>query len=331
MSRLSPQALGLPAGAVDIDRQAMDFIIGRTSPGWSEVDEAGLNTWLAQSDAHQAAYWRLASIWDRADRLTALRPIPPRMGLGQPGLDKRSTYLRTAAAFFVFALVGAVAFHPLSNTSSHEYATPVGGHEIVELSDGSRVELNTDTVLRVNVDGDRRTAELARGEALFRIKHDARHPFVVTAAHHHITDLGTSFLVRQTNDRLKVAVLEGRARLESDGTQGQEQRFAILMPGDEANATPQRIRVSRKRIPDLETEVAWRQGVLILHRVSIAYAANELNRYNRKKVVIADFEAGARVFSATLKANDPAGFARMARDFLGLRAQETESGIVISR
>jgi transmembrane sensor len=331
MSRLSPEDLGLPAGAVELDTRAMEFIIDRTSPGWSDTDEAELSAWLAQSVAHQAAFWRLASIWDRADRLTALRPIPPRTELRQPSVSRRSIYLRAVAAFFLIALVGAGAFYSRTDTSSHEYSTPLGGHELVKLSDGSSVELNTDTFLRASISADHRTVELVRGEALFRVKHDTRRPFVVSAVNHRITDLGTSFLVRETNDRLKVALLEGRARLESESAQGKIKRVAILMPGDEANATPQSMLVSRKSIPDLETEAAWREGMLIFHRVSIAYAAAELNRYNQKKIVVADVAAGARVFSATLKTNDPVAFARMAHDFLGLRAQEVESEIVISR
>jgi len=331
MSRLSPQDLGLPASAAEIDSRAMEFIIGRASLGWSDANEAELDTWLAQSAAHQAAFWRLASIWDRADRLTALRPIPLRTEPDQLSVRGRSIYLRTAAAFFLIAIVGAGALYFRTDTSSRKYATPVGGHEMVELSDGSSVELNTNTLLRIGIGTDHRTAELVRGEALFRIKHDAGRPFVVTAANHRITDLGTSFLVRETDDRLKVALLEGRARLESESAQGKPKRVAILMPGDEANATSQDMLVSRKPIPELESEAAWRRGILVFHRVSIAYAADELNRYNQKKIVVADTAAGARVFSATLKTSDPAAFARMAHDFLGLRIQAVESEIVISR
>jgi transmembrane sensor len=331
MSGLSPQDLGLPASGAEIDNQAMDFIIGRTSPGWSDAEEARFDTWLAQSAAHQAAFWRLASIWDRADRLSALRPIPPRAGPGQPTRSRLSIYLKTAAAVFMIAAVGAGVFYPRTETSFREYATAVGGHEVIKLEDGSSVELNTNSVLRVSLNVGQRAVELVRGEALFRIKHDEGHPFVVSVANHRITDLGTSFLVRNTSDRLKVALLEGRAKLESEDAQGQAKRVAILMPGDEANATPQNILVSRKPISELESESAWRRGVLVFHRVSIADAADELNRYNQTKIVVADTASGARVFSATLRTGDPAAFARMAHDFLGLRIQEAEGEIVISR
>ena len=64
------------------------------------------------------------------------------------------------------------------------------------------------TVLRARVSAHERLVTLERGEAYFQIAHDPKHPFVVMAGDHRVTDLGTKFLVRRDNKTLEVAVTE---------------------------------------------------------------------------------------------------------------------------
>ena len=48
------------------------------------------------------------------------------------------------------------------------YATSVGGHETIVLSDGSRIELNTDTAIRVGEDASGRKIWLEKAKPIFR-------------------------------------------------------------------------------------------------------------------------------------------------------------------
>ena len=96
------------------------------------------------------------------------------------------------------------------------YSTGLGERKTLTFVDGSQIELNTDTVLRASFENGSRNVWLDKGEAYFRIKHDAAHPFAVEAAHQRITDLGTEFSVQSNAGRLKIAVLKGRVRF--DGT-----------------------------------------------------------------------------------------------------------------
>ena len=102
---------------------------------------------------------------------------------------------------------------------SHEtytiYATDIGGRKILSLSDGSKIELNTDTSLRIAKGSGGRRVWLDKGEAYFEINHNAAWPFIVTAGTHRVTDLGTKFTMHETGNWLEVALLEGSARLQS--------------------------------------------------------------------------------------------------------------------
>lgn len=326
----SPAYEKAPDSASNIDAQAMDFILKRNLDGWTAEDQAEFDTWLSKSLAHKTAYWRLNSIWSRADRLTALRPLAPQTTPAVPGPNRRTTILKVAAALVLLAGAGGMVSFLLFGPRTQTYATPVGGHKSIELADGSRIELNTDTILRARVDAQHRVVELLRGEALFHIKHDAAHLFTVIAAKHRITDLGTSFVVREKNDHLEVTLLEGRARLETTDAQAPVKRVAVLTPGDEAVATPQMMSVTRKSTAALQDQLGWQRGMLVFHRATLVDVANEYNRYNRRKIVIADDVAAARVMSATLPTNDLGTFARIARNFLGLHVEEKNDEIVIS-
>ena len=206
----------------------------------------------------------------------------------------------------------------------------MGGRETIRLADGSRIDLNTNTILRTRFENGQRSVELVTGEALFQIKHDAAHPFSVLAAGHRVTDLGTKFLVREEGKRLKVALMEGSARiaLVNGGSAG---NGAVLTPGDEAIASAQGISIVRKSSEQLDAQLGWRHGVLVFHRATLVEVASEYNRYNSQRIVIADTAAGDRVINATLPTNDVGAFARMARNFLGLHVEKRGNEIVISR
>lgn len=328
---MSDSEHALPQPASDIQTRAAEFLVARSDRNhWSAADEAELDAWLAQSLAHQTAFWRLESIWGRADRLNALRPLTSRNTPALRPRRRRSLFLGLAAAVVAVAAIGGSASLLMSNTRTVTYTTPVGGRKIITLADGSSVELNTDTSLRAVIDAKQRTMELVRGEALFNIKHDAAHPFVLVAANHRVIDLGTRFVVREDGARVKVALLEGSARVET-GSAGAGIGSALLKPGDEAVATAQGVSVTRKSPHKLNSELGWRRGVLVFQHATLVEVANEYNRYNTRKIVIGDAGAGARIITATLPTNDVAGFARMARNFLGLHVEDRGSEIVISR
>jgi transmembrane sensor len=225
----------------------------------------------------------------------------------------------------MIAVIGAASAAYLLSPKMTTYQTTLGGHRIVALADGSRIELNTDTVLRA----DGREAELLKGEAYFQIKHDAAHPFVVNAGAHRITDLGTKFLVRRDADRLEVALTEGSARVDSP--EGSAQGSKLLAPGDVVIATANSLSMTKRPAADLTSALSWRRGLLVFKYTGLGESANEFNRYNRRKLVIADGAIAKRTIYGTFQANNVELFARVARDVLGLRVENRGSEIVISR
>jgi transmembrane sensor len=156
---------------------------------------------------HRVAFVRLQTGWNRTERLAALRPAL----IGGIGGAWRGhvvpTFIRATAALGVAGIVGFFAFGQPAPQKEKTYSSSLGSRESINLTDGSQIELNTNTTVRTLIGGGKRTVWLDKGEAYFQVKHDAAHPFVVIAGKRRITDLGTKFLVRRQDDELKVSVL----------------------------------------------------------------------------------------------------------------------------
>ena len=50
--------------AKDLNAQAASWLERREAADWGADDQAELDTWLATSEAHCAAFWRLEAAWD---------------------------------------------------------------------------------------------------------------------------------------------------------------------------------------------------------------------------------------------------------------------------
>ncbi len=326
MSAPGHEQMRAPASAKDVRARAAQWISKRDSGHWSASDEIALDAWLGENSAHAIAFLRAEAAWGRADLLGDLRHPGHE---AQPRAERFSGLLKIAAVFIAVLAIGGAGAAWYLSPRLRTYSTPLGGHETVTFADGTRIELNTDTVLRARMTTDQRIVWLDRGEAFFQVKHDATHPFVVVAGNRRITDLGTKFLVRREPKKLEVAVAQGRVWFDAAGKSADTQS-RLLSPGDVALATSTRVSVMRKSAHSIETELSWRKGMLVFKHTTLAAAAAEFNRYNRQKLVIADSKAAARTIGGTFPTSDVELFGRVVHDVLGLRVDNRGNEIVIS-
>ena len=311
-----------------IRKEAADWMQRRAFWNWSADDEAAFSRWLAASTSHHIAYLRIRAMWDRTERLSALR---------RPGFVRTTATHASrkwivpagiAAAIAIASLAGAPYLSGVTHPKEQTFSTQVGGHRVVKLSDGSKIELNTNSVLRLSPQS--RQAWLDKGEAYFQIVHDARHPFSVSVAGRRIEDLGTKFVVRTEADKLTVGLLEGKASLRASEARASAQ-LALLLPGDVATATASGIKVTSRTEQALLNALAWRQNMLIFDSAPLSEVVAQLNRYNARKVVISDPELAQLKVDAAIPTNGVDAFVRVARNFLGLHVRLRGEDVVIER
>jgi transmembrane sensor len=313
--------------ADDLDTVAAQWIVRREKAGWSKDDQCEFDAWLA-APGNRIAYLRLSDVWNRAGRLKALAP-PGRRGFFFRGETFKAA-AKVAVLFALAVIIGAGGYAWFSRSNDVRYATGLGEREIISLADGSRIELNTQTVLRLASVGDKRIAKLETGQAYFDIKHDPAHPFTVLTNGHKVTDIGTKFEIRTEPNKVQVTLFEGSAEFESDDPSVTRQN-AILVPGDVAVATAKSMRITRKPRDKLVAELGWRNGVIVFDHTTLADAAAEFNRYNRKKLIVTDPKVAKLTIGGTFQTTNTSQLTQLARDIFGLTIEDRGADIVISR
>lgn len=310
--------------APDIEHHAAAWLVRREQPEWIAADQAALTDWLGEDPAHKAAYWRLEHGWNMAERLRARRR-------DQTPFARRhhpAWWMALAACLLVAVAVAAtLRTHGGGTAAPFRIATAVGAQRHVVLADGSRLVVNTDSLLRTAVDRTSRTVWLDRGEAFFEVAHDARHPFVIRAGDQRVTVLGTRFAVRRDGDAVRVSVIEGRVRVE-DATSDRG-TAAIVTAGDVAVARGTSLLVIDRSPAVVEGALSWRTGMLTFDRTTLADAAAEFNRYNRQRLTIADERAARLRIGGSFEATNVAAFARLLRSAFGLQVREQGDAIVV--
>lgn len=94
-----------------------------------------------------------------------------------------------------------------------EYRTPTGEIRHVTLSDGTRVDLNSDSAIDLRFSSTERRVRLIRGEILLTSGHDPVRPLIVETPAGDVQALGTRFAVRELPDGSRVDLFEGRVRV----------------------------------------------------------------------------------------------------------------------
>jgi len=200
---------------------------------------------------------------------------------------KRKT-ISAAAIAIVAAWIGLFWLDPAYN--SEQVATTVGERGTWQLSDGSEVSLNTDSILRVEYHLRSRRFYLPQGEALFKAQHSRWRSFIVYANHTKVEDIGTVFNVRNTASGARVAVLEGSVAVSPDGDPAITPH--ILNAGQLVEVYGGHIDEPRV---DAGEAALWQNGKLHFDNTPLSSVVDELRRYRRTPIRLAPSLSGLRI------------------------------------
>jgi transmembrane sensor len=319
--------------AQDALDRAAEWLVRQEDSGWSDADQAEFEGWLTAADGNKAAYWRLRHSWRRMDRLQVLgHGLPP--APAHKVSSRRWPVAAAIAATVAITVMIGVLHQPGSvlfpSAEATRFETSIGGRRHLELSDGSSIELNTNSSVRVTLSADVRHVWLERGEAFFAIAKLHGVPFVVHSGDETITVLGTKFAVRQDTAKVVVSVVEGRVQLKGENSD-RSGRPVILAKGDSAIVSGNATLVSAKSIHQIGDALAWREGRLVFDGTTLAEAAAEFNRYNRRQLVIADPDTASIRIGGSFAATSPDVFARLLKDAYGLHVVMSGETIQVSR
>jgi transmembrane sensor len=329
---LAPDTLELRA----IRAQAAVWVTDLHGPERSADLEAGVRRWLAEDPRHAKAFELATEAWQRSGNLPAYLPDQPRpttpLGISSSKRTTRATRYTFVGVVGLSLLLVANFYLLTDPTLSTGYAE----QRTVALTDGTEVTLNANSRLTVDYTDKLRKVTLTRGEALFNVtKHQTR-PFVVMIGSRKVIALGTSFDVRRDDTHepsFTVTLIEGRVAVEPIAGPNiiplePQKAVTLLAPG-------QRLHVAANApdsldSPPVDKVMAWQHGQLIFEDTSIREAANEFNRYGKRRLTIDASVPDKFRVGGVFRIGDPESFAQAMANVYPLRIIESKDDIKLT-
>lgn len=258
-------------------REAVDWLLRLdAAPDDPEVRD-GWKRWLVRDSAHRDAWQDVSALWKgyrpmAGSEAPGARPLPGEMRKKRIGFQVLP-WLATAVAVLVL-----LVRWPIADWGA-DWVTGTAEQQSVILTDGSTAKLTAQTALAVRHEGQERRVELLHGEAIFRVRPDRAHPFIVTSRGGSTRALGTEFLVAQHGGATTVAVLKGKVEVTA------EQETLQLTSGHVARY---RLGHVPARLPEatLSELTAWHEGYLRFSRTPLGQVIEAVNRYHPAKIVL---------------------------------------------
>lgn len=227
--------------------------------------------WLQASPQHAAAWARVEALqqqWARMPQRAALS------GLGAAHQQRRDVL----KILGMLMAVGAGSWLAVEQVPYRSMLagqrTRSGERRSLRLDDGTRLEMNVDTSLDIQFDGQQRLIQLYQGEILVQTAKDpAQRPFSVTTSDGNVRALGTQFSVRQWGDHTEVGVEQ--AAVEVRPRRNDTQRLT-LEAGQQVSFD--RDAIGRPR-PLRQGSTAWVQGMLSVDDWRLGDFITQLGRY----------------------------------------------------
>jgi transmembrane sensor len=295
----------------------------------SEPDAAirkAFHAWLAKDPQHEAEFRSLETLWNSKSFSDAVKTLPvDRRALLGPKARRWPLHAVALAASVLIA-VGVWQYPALTIAFQADFQTTTGSQTTVNLPDGSMMILNTDTAVATDFEGGRRHIRLLRGEAFFDVVHDPAHPFTVSGHYGEVHVLGTAFSVRTGDDEDQVVLERGRVQVLClcDG-----KGKAELAPGEAVSITA--AAVSPVRAADPSATLAWRDGRIIFENASLGAVLEELRRYHRGPIVVADERVNRLVVTGNYRLDNVEGALRTLADAAGVGFYRVPGGLIILR
>lgn len=331
--------------------------------------------WLRQSPQHVQAYLDIATTYaglpagrtpielDINELIARAQSVPvadvvPLAIPSPPGPVRNRTPRRlrlAAVAAAAVAMAGLLGWLGWRNRGV--YSTDIDQERAITLADGSIVELNARSQIRVRFSKTERRVDLVKGEAFFIVAKNPDYPFIVHSRDLAVRDVGTEFDINRQITRTVVTVLEGRiemlagndARARVTGpaaaapfskrggmlsvlhfgempasepvvvSAGQE----MIVTYDGARSVPQRA--------DLAEVTAWRRHRLIFDSSPLVDVVDEFNRYNRHQLVIASPQLDGLQISGVYSSTNPGSFVRFLQAQPDIEVTEADGTMRISQ
>lgn len=277
---------------LSLSDEAIERLVRLHSGGAGAAERMDFLRWRGLSMDHERAAREAEALWGALPETRHAEDYRRRV-------RRPRRWLALAAAACVAAIAITIALpEPLAGLYS-DYATRTGERRMLELADGSRVWLNSDSALSVDFSPQQRRLRLHSGEALFEVAKDAARPFIVEARGGEVRAVGTRFDVDSRGPQVRIDVTEGVVQVNSAGSEPVRLSAGERLSYREA-AAPEPVQPL-----DLSSASAWQRGKLIFNQRPLGEVLDELERYVPGRIVLTDNALRQHKVSGVFDLKDP--------------------------
>lgn len=309
-------------------QEAADWLTRLQRPEAGEADWLAFDTWLSEPGA-QAAYDAVLAvdeeIFQRGAAVRGALAEPRRVAAKRPfWIDWRwlgglGTVAAAAAVALVLAPWGELLPQP-----DTPYSTAKGESRTIQLSDGSRIDLNTNSHVSVRLEEDARRVTVHDGQVLFEVARDPNRPFLITAGEETVRVIGTKFDLRRRDGQLSVAVVKGLVEVSIDGMD----KAIQVRPGQMLEHVEGGKGVVVRAV-SAEDQLGWRSGRLVYRDQTLGRIVSDLNQYFDRPLRLEGENIANLKFSGVLIVDGQDAMVRRLSSLLPISATSTDDSIVL--
>lgn len=309
-------------------QEAADWLTRLQQPEVDETDWLAFDAWLSEPGA-QEAYDAIQAVDEEIfQRGSAIRGelAEPRRVAAKRGftIDWRWLGGLGAAAAAAAVAITVAPWGELLPQPDTLYTTAKGESRTLQLADGSRVDLNTDSHISVRLEKDARRVTVHDGQALFDVAHDSDRPFLITAGDETVRVVGTRFDVRRRDGQLSVTVLRGLVEVSTDG----EDTPVRLRPGQMLEHVEGASGVSVRAVA-AEDQVGWRSGRLVYRDQPLGRIVSDMNHYFERPIRLEGENTATLRFSGVLIVDGQDAMVRRLTSLMPISATPTDDAIIL--
>ena len=332
--------------------EALAWYVERMEPGFTAEQEAEFEHWFAADPVNQREYEQLDMMcsslgaFEKAPEVLQAKAYAERYRAVAEGRAKAEMPVLITPRIYAMAAAASLVliFSAWTFLSSQmlapgveNYATALGERRLVELADGSTVQLNTQSVVDVAYSSDERQITLHRGQASFDVAHDPDRPFVVLAGDGVVTAIGTSFDVYRMGQDVRVTLLEGIVEVRQRPAPADEAEaiavsgvynVAELRPGEQISIAHGTGLTPVEKV-DINRVSAWKSVNIDFQNTLLRDAIVEVNRYSPVKLEIADDSLADIEVSGIFKTGQPGNFIRALEIRFGVRSSQAPGNRIL--
>lgn len=216
-------------------------------------------------------------------------------------LSQITKWISRVAAILFLPLLGVILYFLSTNNfqidkftdltiDSLEVIAPVGSRTIVQLADGTEVNLNYGSKIKYprNFVGGTREITLS-GEGYFDVTHNPDKPFIVKTGKLNIKAVGTKFnvLAYPGEDIIETTLVEGKVIIEKSIQRDKNKQIGTMVPGQHVSYNVNSGRITSSE-GNTDKYIAWKDGKLVFDNTPITEIAKTLSRMFNVEIEVSD-------------------------------------------